>query len=59
MSEMLDLDSFAAHVEVATRRAGFAIARQMRRDARQRDHPLCADLLAWQDGQIREYRPKQ
>jgi hypothetical protein len=35
-----------------------AIARQVRRDARQRDHALCADLLVWQDGQIREYRPK-
>jgi len=36
-----------------------AIAGQVRRDAAQRDHPLCADLLVWQDGKIREYRPKQ
>jgi uncharacterized protein YtpQ (UPF0354 family) len=36
-----------------------AITRQVRRDARQRDHPLCADLLVWQDGRISEYRPKQ
>jgi len=36
-----------------------AIAGQVRRDAAQRDHPLCADLLVWQDGRIREYRPKQ
>ncbi len=35
-----------------------AIAKQVRRDARQRDHPLCAGLLIWQDGKIREYRPK-
>jgi len=35
-----------------------ALARQVRRDARRRDHPLCADLLVWQDGQVREYRPK-
>jgi uncharacterized protein YtpQ (UPF0354 family) len=35
-----------------------AIARQVRRDARRRDHPLCADLLVWQDGQVREYHPK-
>jgi uncharacterized protein YtpQ (UPF0354 family) len=31
------------------------IARQVRRDAAQRDHPLCADLLLWQNGRIREY----
>lgn len=36
-----------------------AIAGQMRRDATERDHPLCADLLVWQDGKIREYRPRQ
>ncbi len=35
-----------------------AIAKQVRRDAKQRDHPLCADLLVWQNGKIREYRPK-
>jgi uncharacterized protein YtpQ (UPF0354 family) len=35
-----------------------AIARQVRRDAAQRDHPLCADLLLWQQGQIREYHLK-
>ena len=35
-----------------------AIAGQVRRDATKRDHPLCADLLLWQDGQIREYRLK-
>jgi uncharacterized protein YtpQ (UPF0354 family) len=35
-----------------------AIARQVRRDAAQRDHPLCADLLLWKDGRIREYRLK-
>jgi uncharacterized protein YtpQ (UPF0354 family) len=35
-----------------------AIAKQVRRDAAQRDHPLYADLLVWQDGRIREYRPK-
>jgi uncharacterized protein YtpQ (UPF0354 family) len=36
-----------------------AIARQVRRDAARRDHPLCPDLLVWRDGQAREYRPKQ
>jgi len=36
-----------------------AIAKQVRRDAGEFDHPLCADLLVWQDGRIREYRPKQ
>ena len=35
-----------------------AIARQVRRDAAQRDHPLCPDLLLWQKGRIREYRLK-
>jgi len=35
-----------------------AIARQVRRDAAKRDHPLCADLLLWQNGRIREYRRK-
>jgi len=35
-----------------------AIAGQVRRDAAQRDHPLCADLLLWKDGRIREYRLK-
>jgi len=35
-----------------------AIAGQVRRDAAERDHPLCADLLLWQDGRIREYRSK-
>jgi uncharacterized protein YtpQ (UPF0354 family) len=35
-----------------------AIAKQVRRDAKQRDHPLCAGLLVWQNGKIREYRPK-
>jgi len=35
-----------------------AIARQVRRDAAKRDHPLCADLLLWKDGRIREYRLK-
>lgn len=35
-----------------------AIAGQVRRDAAQHDHPLCADLLVWRDGQIREYRLK-
>jgi hypothetical protein len=34
-----------------------AIARQVRRDAVRRDHPLCAGLFVWQDGQVREYRP--
>jgi len=34
-----------------------AIAGQVRHDAARRDHPLCASLLVWQDGQIREYRP--
>ena len=33
-----------------------AIAGQVRRDAAKRDHPLCADLLLWQNGRIREYR---
>ncbi len=33
-----------------------AIARQVRRDAAERDHPLCADLLLWKDGRVREYR---
>ncbi len=36
-----------------------ALAAQVRRDAAERDHPLCADLLVWQDGRIREHRPKQ
>ena len=35
-----------------------AIAGQVRRDAARRDHPLCADLLLWQNGRIREYRRK-
>jgi len=35
-----------------------AIAGQVRRDAKQRDHPLSADLLVWRDGQVREYHPK-
>ena len=35
-----------------------AIAGQVRRDAAKRDHPLCADLLLWQNGRIREYRRK-
>ena len=35
-----------------------AIAGQVRRDAAKRDHPLCADLLLWKDGRIREYRRK-
>jgi uncharacterized protein YtpQ (UPF0354 family) len=35
-----------------------AIAGQVRRDAAERDHPLCADLLLWKDGRIREYRLK-
>jgi hypothetical protein len=35
-----------------------AIAGQVRRDAAERDHPLCADLLLWQDGRVREYRRK-
>ena len=36
-----------------------AIAGQMRRDVGERDYPLCADLLLWQDGRVREYRLKQ
>lgn len=36
-----------------------AIAGQVHRDAAERDHPLCPDLLLWQDGAIHEYRPKQ
>ena len=36
-----------------------AIAGQVRRDVKERDHPLCADLLVWQGGRVREYRPKQ
>jgi hypothetical protein len=35
-----------------------AIAGQVRRDAAQRDHPLCPDLLLWKDGRVREYRLK-
>ncbi len=35
-----------------------AITRQVRRDAAKRDHPLCADLLLWKNGRIREYRRK-
>lgn len=35
-----------------------AIARQVRRDAAERDHPLSADLLLWKDGRIREYHRK-
>ena len=34
------------------------LARQVRRDARRHDHPLCADLLVWQNGQVRAYRSK-
>jgi len=34
-----------------------AVAKQVRRDAKRREHPLCASLLVWQDGQIKEYRP--
>ncbi len=33
-----------------------AIAGQVRQDAAERDHPLCAGLLVWDDGQITEYR---
>ncbi len=36
-----------------------AIAAQVRRDATARDHPLCPDLLVWQEGKIKEYRPRQ
>lgn len=35
-----------------------AMARQVRGDAAQRDHALCADLLLWQNGRIREYHLK-
>lgn len=35
-----------------------AITHQVRRDARRRDHPLCADVLLWQNGQVRAYRAK-
>lgn len=33
-----------------------AIAGQVQQDAAARDHPLCADLLVWRDGKVREYR---
>ncbi len=33
-----------------------ALARQVRRDARQREYPLCPRLLIWEDGAVREYR---
>ena len=36
-----------------------AIAGQVRHDAAQRDHPLCADLLVWRNGRIGEYHPRQ
>ncbi len=35
-----------------------AITRQVRRDVRHRDHPLYADLLVWQEGQVSLYRPR-
>lgn len=35
-----------------------AITRQVRRDARYKDHPLCANLLVWENGKVKEYRPK-
>jgi uncharacterized protein YtpQ (UPF0354 family) len=35
-----------------------AIARQVRRDATKRDHPLSGSLLTWKDGRITEYRPR-
>ncbi len=36
-----------------------AIAKQVRQDAGERDHPLCAELLIWQNGRIKEYRTRQ
>ncbi|MFN8487595.1 MAG: DUF1444 family protein [Caldilineaceae bacterium] len=33
------------------------IARQVRRDAAKRQHPLLSRLLAWEDGQLHEYKP--
>lgn len=33
-----------------------ALVRQIRCDARQRDHPLSRHLLVWENGKIREYR---
>lgn len=68
MSKLLDPESFAAHVEAATRQAGFEVEKRdgldlyvilVQRDATERDHPLCAELLLWQEGRIREYHPKQ
>lgn len=35
-----------------------AIAKQVRHDAKHRDHPLTAELLVWQDGRIRERDPR-
>jgi uncharacterized protein YtpQ (UPF0354 family) len=35
-----------------------AVARQVRLDATQRQHPLSSHLLTWQNGQIREYNGK-
>ena len=33
-----------------------SLTRQIRRDAKQREHPLSGHLLIWQNGKIREYR---
>jgi uncharacterized protein YtpQ (UPF0354 family) len=35
-----------------------AIARQVRRDAGRREHPLYPGLLVWREGQVREYQPR-
>lgn len=36
-----------------------AVARQVRLDATQRQHPLSSNLLTWQNGRIREYHGKR
>ncbi len=35
-----------------------AIARQVRRDATKRDHPLSASIFVWKNGRISDYRPR-
>lgn len=35
-----------------------AMARQVRRDAKERDHMLCPDLLVWDGRKVKEFRPR-
>ena len=42
-------------LEVKEKTGGNAV----RQDAGERDHPLCAELLIWQNGRIREYHTRQ